>query len=153
VTEGRAVTRAFAKDTAVPAAQSRSEIERLLIRYGATSFVSGWSEGVATILFEAEGRRLRFDLPLPSVGDEMFTKSRDRMRACEAEARRRWRALVLVIKAKLEAVESGITTFEEEFLSHIVVPGGKTFGELAIPQIAEAYERGVSMPPLLGGGS
>ncbi len=52
----------------------------------------------------------------------------------------RW--LALVIKAKLEAVESGITMFEEEFLAHIVLPDGKTAGEHVIPAIESSYQTG-----------
>jgi hypothetical protein len=62
--------------------------------------------------------------------------------------RQRWRALALVIKAKLEAVEAGITIFEEEFLAHIVLPDGRTAGEYMVPQIEESY-RTKQMPPLL----
>ena len=53
-----------------------------------------------------------------------------------------------MIKAKLEAVETGITEFEDEFLAHIVLPNGQTAGHWMRPQIAKAYESG-SMPPLL----
>lgn len=53
----------------------------------------------------------------------------------------------LCLKAKLEAVESGITSFEAEFLAHFVIPGGGTFGEYAIPQLEEASKSG-SMPTL-----
>ena len=34
----------------------------------------------------------------------------------EQACRQRWRALALVIKAKLEAIDAEISTFEEEFL-------------------------------------
>jgi hypothetical protein len=51
------------------------------------------------------------------------------------------------VKAKLEAVESGITTFEAEFLAHFGVPGGGTFGEWAIPQLEKASRTG-KMPTL-----
>ena len=47
------------------------------------------------------------------------------------EVRRRWRALLLVIKAKLESVESGIETFEEAFASQIVLANGQTVGAVA----------------------
>jgi len=56
---------------------------------------------------------------------------------------------VLAIKAKLECVESGIASFEEEFLAYIVLPNQQTMGQLALPQIAQAYGGG-KMPPLLG---
>ena len=68
--------------------------------------------------------------------------------AYEQAVRQRWRALALVIKAKLEAVESGITVFDKEFMAHIVLPDGKTVGEHMLPQIESSYETG-SMPPLL----
>ncbi len=59
--------------------------------------------------------------------------------------RQRWRALLLVLKAKLEAVESKIATFESEFLSHIVLPDDRTVAQHVMPLIAQAYETG-AMP-------
>ncbi|MCF7821873.1 MAG: hypothetical protein K9M17_05480 [Mariprofundaceae bacterium] len=64
--------------------------------------------------------------------------------------RQAWRALNLVVKAKLEAVESGITTFEDEFLAHIMLPDGSTVGHLMRPQLEAAYDSG-SMPKGLPG--
>jgi hypothetical protein len=137
----------FAARTEVPVERSKSEIERLLMRHGATSFAGGWTPVGATVLFEMKGRRLRFELPLPTAAELKSVERRDR------ETRRRWRCLVLVIKAKLEAVETKIVSFEDEFLAHIVLPGtGETFGAWAAPQIAAAYDKGLDMPPLLGSG-
>lgn len=68
--------------------------------------------------------------------------------AYEQDVRQRWRALCLCIKAKLEAVEAGITTFEDEFMAHIVLPNGQTMSQHATPMIAQAYETG-NVPPLL----
>ena len=42
------------------------------------------------------------------------------------ETRRRWRCLLITIKAKLECIETGIETFEEAFLAHIVTETGQT---------------------------
>jgi hypothetical protein len=56
----------------------------------------------------------------------------------------------LAIKAKLEAVEQGITEFESEFMAHIVMPDGKTVGHHVLPQISAAYSTG-KMPKLLPG--
>jgi len=66
----------------------------------------------------------------------------------EQACRQRWRALALAIKAKLEAVESGITGFEEEFLSHIIMADGKTIGEHIVPQVAQLCSP-AALPPLL----
>lgn len=148
----------FAKGTTVSVEKSQVEIQKLVTKYGATSFVSGYNKDNAAIVFEANGRRVKFLLPLPKLEDVQFRRWRHnavRQRtALEKEQRRLWRAFGLVIKAKLEAVQSKVSTFESEFLAHIVDPStGKTIGETAIPAIAAAYERGVRMPPLLGVGA
>jgi hypothetical protein len=57
-------------------------------------------------------------------------------------------ALALAIKAKLEAVESGIATFEEEFLAYVVLPDGQSVGQHVLPNIEQAYVTN-KMPPLL----
>lgn len=149
----------YAKGTAVSVAKSRAEIEAMIVRYGAKKFASGWDARGAVILFEVQNRHVKFVLPLPLPEDEAFTRDKRgftrtkdaAQREWDSACRQRWRALCLVIKAKLEAVASGITTFEHEFLAHIVLPGGNTVGDAAIPAIAHAYETG-QMPPLLGPG-
>ena len=60
----------------------------------------------------------------------------------------KWRSLALVIKAKLEAVERRIVSFEQEFAMHMVMPGGMTVEELITPAIEQAYANG-SPAPLL----
>jgi hypothetical protein len=150
------VTR-FAASTDVSADRSRAEIERTLSRYGADQFMYGWDGPRAVVGFRMGGRMVRFLLPLPDREDREFTHTPARgtrrsdaqiYAAWEQATRQRWRALSLVIKAKLEAVESGITTFEEEFLAHTVMPDNRTVGEVLLPRIAEAYETG-KMPALL----
>lgn len=142
---------AFAAKTTVSPEKSRAEIETLLRRYGADQFVSGWDAGRALIGFRAAGRQVRFELLMPSPTDPAFkpkhrTWARSTSEATqqrhEAEVRRRWRALALVIKAKLEAVSTGITTFESEFMAHIVMPDGRTVGQHVTPAIEAAYESG-----------
>lgn len=146
----------YAESTSVSSDKSRAEIERTLSRYGATSFMYGWQQDRAVVAFEMQGRRVRFLLPMPDRADREFTLTPTGKKRSETQAqaayeqatRQRWRALALVIKAKLEAVESGITEFEEEFMAHIVLPNGQTVGEHMVPQIARAYESG-RMPALL----
>jgi hypothetical protein len=122
----------------VSAEQSRREIESTLTRFGATGFIYGWQGRTAIIGFRMTQRHVKFLLPLPEG-----TKDAD-----QREARRRWRALLLVIKAKLAAVTDGITEFDDEFMAHIVMPDGSTLGERLKPQIEDAYKTG-KMPPLL----
>ncbi len=148
----------YAADTSVSSHQSRAEIEKTLVRYGATQFIYGFDIARAVVGFTMCERQVKFLLPMPDREDREFTHTPTRRNArspAQAEAayeqavRQRWRALSLVIKAKLEAVESGITEFEDEFMAHIVLPDGTTMGAWARPQIAAAYESG-NMPPLLG---
>ena len=151
----------FAADTSVSTEKSRGEIERTLTRYGASAFMYGWQPGGAVVAFQARGRHIRFLLPLPSKDEKRFTHTRrnqsatlyERSPTAAAEAweqacRQSWRALALVIKAKLEAVEAGITEFEDEFLANIVLPDGSTVGQWTRPQIAVAYDSG-AMPKML----
>ncbi|MCP4304249.1 MAG: hypothetical protein GY788_05065, partial [bacterium] len=129
---------AYAERTKVPVDRSRAEIEQTLKRYGATSFAYFSEATRAIVVFEANGRRIRFDLPLPD-GDNNKTGQ---------VVRQRWRALLLCIKAKLESVESNIETFEEAFLAHVVMPDGVTVGQHTAERIANAYA-GEAMTPLL----
>lgn len=146
----------YAESTSVPAEKSRGEIERTLQRYGAKSFAYGWEDDRAVIMFAANDRRIRFTLPLPDRADQRFTLSPTGRRrsasaaneAWEQACRQSWRALALVVKAKLEAVAAGITTFEDEFLAHTMLPSGQTVGEWVAPSVASAYELG-TMPPML----
>lgn len=147
----------YAATTEVSADRSKAEIERTLTRYGANQFVYGWSGDVVMVAFQAHGRFIRFHLPMPAKSDFAQTPSgRSRKsqqtinEAWEQAARQRWRALALVIKAKLEAVESGIATFENEFLAYMMLPDGQTVGAWVAPQIALSYKSG-QMPELLPG--
>ncbi|MFZ5667144.1 MAG: hypothetical protein ACOY7L_18165 [Pseudomonadota bacterium] len=104
-------------------------------------------------------RQVCFVLPLPNRNAEEFIaysrggrrveRSQDAAnKQWEQACRQRWRALLLVIKVKLEAVECGISEFEDEFLANIVLPDGQLLGRAIRPQIAASYETG-NMPPLL----
>lgn len=148
----------YAQDTRVPADRSRDEIEKTLIRYGATGFGYSWDKRevaidpipargpktevrmFAMIVFYFKTRHVRLDLPMPTER-EVGTVTK-----AEQATRQRWRALLLVIKAKLEAVESGISTLEHEFLANIVTESGRTIGEIITPRISEAVESGRLLP-------
>lgn len=142
----------YAQKTTVPVERSRNEIEATLARYGAQQFMYGWDAGGALIAFVVEPspgqkRQVRFHLPLPSRDEKRFTHhSRGRRtpeaaeREWEQACRQRWRSLLLVVKAKLEAVESGIATFEDEFLAYIMLPDGRTVGGWVTPQLDAAYD-------------
>lgn len=129
---------AYAEKTRVPTEQSRTEIERLLVKHKATSVAVYTSVDHAAIAFEMRDRRIMFRLMMPKGEDQRAAQSR----------RQKWRALLLAIKAKLTSVEDGIETFEDAFLAHIVMPDGSTVAEHVRPRIANAYSEG-KMVPLL----
>ena len=153
--------RAYAADTSVSVERSRAEIEKTLARYGADSFGYFTEANRAVVAFRMSDRQIRFILSMPDkeLRECTHTPAKGERRradgariAWEQACRQRWRALALVIKAKLEAVTAGITTVEDEFLAHTVLPDGTTFGQWAKPQLDQAYQLGHMPTQLLLGG-
>jgi hypothetical protein len=150
------MTNRYAAGTSVPIDRTRTEIERLLVRYGATAFQYGWEDDRSAISFKLADRYVRILLPMPDLAD--FRQSETGRRRTESAAqaaydqavRARWRALLLIIKAKLEAIAGGISTLEREFLADVVMPDSQTVGQWLAPQLEAAYQSG-RMPPLLPG--
>lgn len=136
----------YPKDTIVAVAKSRAEIEQLLERHKAKQYGTAvdYDQLLARVQFRLNDRVIRFVVALPDRR-KLSTQKYER-----AE-RQRWRALLLVIKAKLESVESSIETFEHAFLSQIVMPNDQTVAEIINPLVALAYKTG-RMPNLLGPG-
>ena len=141
----------YASHTTVSPGASREQIEKYLTRYGATSFGYMNRVGEAVIQFEVKGIPVRMRIPMPDKdADEFqFTPKGRRRRGkgaaeleWEKEVRRRWRSLCLVIKALLVAIDEGVFTFEEAFLSHIVWKGGLTTAERLLPAIEKAKQAG-----------
>lgn len=145
----------YANRTTVSPERSKIEIERTLAKYGAAEFIYGARPDQAVIQFKFSNRIVRFNLPLN--GWQSFkTSEKGRTRkdgaarmAWDQDVRRRFRALSLVLKAKLEAVETGITSFEEEFYAHVLLPNGKTVYEETRKKVSAAYETG-NVPMSLG---
>jgi hypothetical protein len=153
----------YAKGTSVTIERSKAEIEHTLERFGATGFLTGWDteKNTAMISFRLRGRYMRFRLDLPDPSDPAFlykkinqTDFREKRTPIQARAaweqacKAHWRALALLIKAKLAAVEAGVVTLDDEFLAAVLLPDQRTVGEWAQPQVDQAYSSG-RMPPLL----
>lgn len=137
---------AFAVDTKVPVERTQADIRSLLAKANADSFAFMEDRQRAIIAFELAARRIRFTLPVPAIPDRETTKEKN---AREKETRSRWRCLLLVIRAKLESVESKIETFEEAFLAHIQMPSGRTVMEEIREPLALNYKGG-NVPLLMG---
>lgn len=137
----------YAKQTTVPISRSQEEIRKLIIKYGASEFSFAERADLAALMFQIQGKRIRFLLPLPKLPSKGATQAS--LKTYEQLCRTKWRCLLLILKAKFESVENNITTIEEEFLAHIVLPSGESVAEVMIPQIQQSYRTG-GMPPLLG---
>lgn len=158
----------YAEGTTVSVEKSRLEVERTLARYGAKGFAYAWqhrdeevlppgdwqkrkiSREIVAVEFLLKERRVRLEVPMPHAYDLKRTSYREtdagRAKRAEQKQRERWRALVLVIKAKLEAVEAGISTLEQEFLANVVMQDGRTIGQAIIPRLSEAVASGRLLP-------
>jgi hypothetical protein len=130
----------YAARTDVPVAKTRTEIEALLRKVKASRIIHVDEPSEAIVMFNLEGRLIRFTIPVPENANDQRRRSI-------------WRAILLVIKAKIEAVAQGITTVEQEWLAHVVLPDGQTVAQWIEPQLQIAYEAGAmpSTPLLLEG--
>jgi hypothetical protein len=119
----------FAYKTYVPVERTRQELEAVINKYGATKFAIATDNisRMVMIEFGMHNRRIRFELHQPPERNAQ-------------QVRTAWRALLLAVKAKLESVASGIETFDEAFLAHVVMPDGRRFGEITIPQLEHHTE-------------
>lgn len=146
----------YAEKTKVPVERSKAEIEKVLRKHDATGLLMAWDEtrGVSVVQFRIADRMVRLRVTEPDPGDFQLTEAgwersdaaiRD---AVAKENRRRWRALLLITKAKLELIESGESTVEREFMPDLLLPDGTTLEERITPKLAAAYDSG-KMPRAL----
>lgn len=137
-----------ASRTQVSPERSQEEIKRTLRRYGASEFVQGETDERVSIGFRFGGLAFRMDVELPDKSEFSETPTgRGRRgdaahREWEQAIRQRWRALLLAIRAKLEAIETGISTVEWEFMPFAVMADGQRIGDVMAPQLEAAKTSG-----------
>lgn len=148
----------FAAETSVSVEKSQAEVRAILNAHGCTKYAAIDDEGrafvTAVLVKDGSALTVRFCVTLPDRKDKAITHYKTRggwlhpraEGAAEAayaqECRRRWRCLVLLLKAKFAAVDSGIVQFQDEFLAHLVLPGGATVGDWAAKEIGPAIAAG-----------
>jgi hypothetical protein len=129
----------FAEGTPVPVQNSRGEITGILTKHGCDTMAWGSAPGGDTLMFHLDGKQFRFQINKPTLEDvqamaradgKRLSLIRDWQPKIDAEWRRRWRAHVLLIKAKLEFIDGGDTTLEREFLPYLVLDDGRTITDL-----------------------
>ena len=144
----------YAGNTSVSPEKSQEEIKRTLRKYGADRFGVMEERTKAHVMFEYSNLSIQLTIELPELSEfEKTETGRDRTKSASEAAhnqaiKQRWRALLLAIKAKLEAIECGISTIEQEFLAFMVMPDNRSLGDHLIPKIHEIAQTG-KMPKLL----
>ena len=107
---------AYAAQTKDPISKTKTDIEELLAKHGATGFAYATEGDRALVAFSMSGRRVQIMLEMPSIDDYAPTPRNSRRTkpaqesAWQQACRQHWRALLLIISGKLETVESSITT-------------------------------------------
>lgn len=136
------------QQSATPVAKSQEEIRRILSKYGADGcqFSEDWKTMVLRIRFLYTIGKTQhvvcFNVPIPKAegrsGAGRSRTSNQIQKLQEQYERGIWRAVFWAIKSRVEAVEFGIETFEEAFLSHFEIPEtGQQIGEVLIPRLAD----------------
>jgi len=134
----------YAENTSVPISRSKSQIEDTLLRYGIEEFGIGISPRGAGIIFKNNGKVYKINVPNPPCDNITTAKY-------EQACRQRWRILLLSIKAKLEEIEAGLISFDDQFLAYMTLPDGSTVGDfMKLPENVEKLAQ-TEMPKLLMG--
>lgn len=147
--------RRFAEGTTVSVESSRGEITGILAKHGVLR--QAWMQEPEgdTLTFELGGHRYLFRIPRPTaetlhaqwVADgkpPTTTKYLPSANQVEAEWRRRWRANVLLLKAKLEFAEGDASTVLRELMPYALLADGRTLEDAILAED--------STIPLLGTG-
>jgi hypothetical protein len=131
----------YAYGTKVSATDSRGEITGILAKHGVSTMAWGTKPTGDFLQFEIGGKLYKFSIDRPSMDDarESFLSAgktdwgwrhqADQEVALDAEWRRRWRAIVLLIKAKMEFADGGETTVEREFMPYLMLANGQTMAD------------------------
>jgi hypothetical protein len=123
--------RRYAERTKVSVESSRGELTGILAKHGVQRM--GWMgtpEG-DELMFELGGGQFRLRIAKPTLTEirRDYPNAYDEQAKLDGEWRRRWRANVLLLKAKLEFIDGGDTTLDRELLPYRVLADGRTLEE------------------------
>jgi hypothetical protein len=113
------------------------EIQKVLLKFGCNKFgnFTDYEAGTVTIQFEWNGRQVSFPASFKGYAaaylKEKPYSSRMRCTRAEHEAKALDQGSIAVysilrdwIKAQVTAVETGLISFEEVFMAHVILPNG-----------------------------
>lgn len=136
---------AYAKGTTVSVSSSQMEIAKTLERYKVHTYSFGARPGLAMVEFELQLLPIRVAVPLPAKPARQKGPSPETGRVVdlwirwEQDVRECWRALLLLIKANLEAIERGIVKPEEAFMAYLITNDGRTLGDVVLPSYRDHH--------------
>jgi hypothetical protein len=137
--------RRYAEGTKVTVDSSRGDITGILAKHGVVKM--GWSSDPEKdqLVFEMEGGTYRLTMLKPTLAEirRAYPNAYDEQAKIDGEWRRRWRANVLLLKAKLEFADGETTSITRELLPFRVLKGGKTVEEMLINGGLPLLEAGV----------
>ena len=127
-------TARYAAGTAVPVERSRAELDTLLGKHGATSRIIGMEDEpgkprAALVGFKLGPHSFKLRVPLGGIAGFEKHSTRAALTRTAARDRERWRLIILLVKAKLEAIRLGVSTPEREFMADLIVDDGRTLQE------------------------
>ena len=150
---------AYAEATKVSVEKSVAEIVTLVRKNAGSQIAQLDDDNRYVIAFTMADRQVRFTVVFDPVDHKRFQhdgRGSTRTAAArrdhwEQHRRQRMRAMLLVIKAKFESVESGVETFEQAFLANVVTSNGLTVHERITGDLAIEYQSGNVRPLMLDG--
>lgn len=132
----------YAKNTKIDVFKTQGDILGLLRTHKANRFLLDWEEN--RIGFQINGRSVLMKIEMPNRNDKQFNYYPSGKEIFDDDIseqkykqgiKSRWRALYLIIKAKFVAIESGVSTIDNEFMPHFILKNGRTLSEHILPQL------------------
>lgn len=132
----------YAKTTTVSVEKSKVQIQRLLTDWGITEFYFGTSIRGDGIGFSWNGRTYKWNVKMAK--QEGLTEKQQ-----QQVKRQRWRLFYMSLKMKLEEIDGGDETFEDQFLAKMCLPDGSTVSDfMKLPENVTLLSQ-AKMPKLL----
>lgn len=131
--------------TEIDIEKSKIQTNELLKKFGVSGIQWTWLDNIETLRFihdfEFDGvkHQIGYEIQVPEMGIKKGPTYEKRLERNDKQA---YRIVWHVLKARFVAVESGLKTFEEEFLSDIIykLPDGRTakVADVIFSQISES---------------
>jgi hypothetical protein len=122
--------------------KAMAEIQKTLQKFGCNKFgtMTDWEAGTLLVQFEWRGVRVSFPANFkgyaaaylkdkPYTSRMHCTKAQHEAKALEIGSIAVYSILRDWIKAQVTAVETGLVSFEDVFMAHVLLPSGQRFSE------------------------